>query len=478
MLLATVVGAHRQSGVAARVGVLGGALHHAARRTSGIESMVTRTGSDPVLRGGALGARFDALSEFLQDRRYAWGPRPYLDAEIDWERVEPALSRWCRTRSSEQLEASEGRPWSLAGAPEPALDWSERARELCRVGHFAGAALPESCGVGHGRGIRGRKWAQVRALAATLAPRVRDGQTLVDWCAGKGHLGRTMAHATGADVVLVEQQRGLCDAGAARAREEGLNLRFVAADALGATARRELRAGRFVVALHACGALGGDLVERAVAGEVDALALAPCCHHRISGGDYRPASRAAHAVDLPLTRSDLKLATTEQAHASPAIARARVRGMEWRLGLDLAVIEATGADPRTRIPYLHARQIKVPFRAFCEGMAGRHGLALPRGWDAERTLAAARDRVRMMRGLYLVRWIFRRPLELWLVLDRALRLEEAGYSVEVGVFCARGVTARNLVLVARRAVGSPGALVGPPLLSPDSASAAEGWIGC
>ncbi len=34
----------------------------------------------------------------------------------------------------------------------------------------------------------------------------------------------------------------------------------------------------------------------------------------------------------------------------------------------------------------------------------------------------------------LVRHLFRRPLELWLVLDRALFLQEQGYRVEVGSF--------------------------------------------
>jgi hypothetical protein len=50
----------------------------------------------------------------------------------------------------------------------------------------------------------------------------------------------------------------------------------------------------------------------------------------------------------------------------------------------------------------------------------------------------------------LVRGLFRRPLELWLVLDRALYLEENGYAVQVGEFCDSQLTPRNLMVLAQR----------------------------
>lgn len=55
-----------------------------------------------------------------------------------------------------------------------------------------------------------------------------------------------------------------------------------------------------------------------------------------------------------------------------------------------------------------------------------------------------------MRNLELVRGLFRRPLELWLVLDRALYLSENGYDVQVGEFCDTHLTPRNLMLLAQQ----------------------------
>ncbi len=50
----------------------------------------------------------------------------------------------------------------------------------------------------------------------------------------------------------------------------------------------------------------------------------------------------------------------------------------------------------------------------------------------------------------LVRHLFRRPLEIWLALDRALFLEEQGYEVELGAFCDKPMTPRNLLIRAVR----------------------------
>ena len=60
------------------------------------------------------------------------------------------------------------------------------------------------------------------------------------------------------------------------------------------------------------------------------------------------------------------------------------------------------------------------------------------------------QRLARVRNLELLRNLFRRPLELWLLLDRALYLEEQGYAVRLGHFCPSQLTPRNLLLLAER----------------------------
>jgi hypothetical protein len=55
--------------------------------------------------------------------------------------------------------------------------------------------------------------------------------------------------------------------------------------------------------------------------------------------------------------------------------------------------------------------------------------------------------------LSVVRHAFRRALEVWLVADLASYLDARGYAVEIGQFCARQLTPRNVLISARYAGG-------------------------
>jgi len=84
-------------------------------------------------------------------------------------------------------------------------------------------------------------------------------------------------------------------------------------------------------------------------------------------------------------------------------------------------------------------------------VAARKGLALPAAIDFDAWERLGQRRFAEVTALDLPRQRFRRLLELWLVLDRALFLQEAGYAASIGTFCARDVSPRNLLLQARRA---------------------------
>ncbi|WP_213083289.1 hypothetical protein, partial [Escherichia coli] len=87
---------------------------------------------------------------------------------------------------------------------------------------------------------------------------------------------------------------------------------------------------------------------------------------------------------------------------------------------------------------------------YCRELAALRDLPEPgeRNWAALE--AAGWQRLAEVRNLELVRGLFRRPLELWLLLDRALYLEEQGYRVRLGSFCDYHLTPRNILLLAER----------------------------
>ena len=87
---------------------------------------------------------------------------------------------------------------------------------------------------------------------------------------------------------------------------------------------------------------------------------------------------------------------------------------------------------------------------YCQDLAKLKGLQVTGAPDWAALEQAGWARLARVRNLEQVRNLFRRPLELWLVLDRALYLGEQGFEVRLGSFCPYPLTPRNLMLLAER----------------------------
>jgi hypothetical protein len=122
----------------------------------------------------------------------------------------------------------------------------------------------------------------------------------------------------------------------------------------------------------------------------------------------------------------------------------------WRLGFDSWQRTARGSDSYMPTPSLPLSILGKGFEEFVRELAAHGGIAITAGVDFEYFEAAGWRRLREVAALDLPRVAFRRALELWLVLDRALYLQENGYDVEVGKFCERGLTPRNVLIRAQR----------------------------
>jgi hypothetical protein len=174
--------------------------------------------------------------------------------------------------------------------------------------------------------------------------------------------------------------------------------------------------------------------------------LAPCCYHLHLGDAYRPLSSLS---SLPLTADDVRLAVTETVTAGTRERRLRDRAMAFKLGFAAWRQQLCGDVYRNFKPVPEA-WMRGGFADFMAQMCRREGLAQPLGGDLERFESRGVERQREVFRLSVVRHAFRRALEVWLAGDLAISLEERGYSVELGVFCARELTPRNLLISARR----------------------------
>ncbi|AZE76136.1 methyltransferase [Pseudomonas synxantha] len=387
-------------------------------------------------------ARFKALDGFLIEHQGLWRPRPFTHLHLPWETEHPALSRWLRQRSLAEAEASHNYPHDLP-APAPFPQLAAQALHLSAVDKLPTHTL-EPARHRLNVDVPGRKWQQIEAFGAALNF-VETPTHWLDWCAGKGHLGRRLLQP-GQQLTCLEYDPALVASGQALSDRHNLpaahRLQNVMAD-------MAIDPEHTPVALHACGDLHVRLLQLASAAGCKQLALAPCCYNRITADRYQALSAAGRTSRLQLSIEDLGLPLSETVTAGNRVRQQRDTSMARRLGFDRLQRQLRGCDEYLPTPSLPASWLDKPFADYCRELANLKGLSTGKqDWTALE--AHGWRRLAEVRNLELVRGLFRRPLEMWLVLDRALFLKEQGYNVEVGSFCETALTPRNLMVLAER----------------------------
>jgi hypothetical protein len=399
-----------------------------------------------VLTGEALLARFTVLDAFLIQHQALWKPRPFTHLQLPWETTYIELAGWLRGRSLEDAENAHNQP-ALLDAPEPFASLAAMSLELAAVGDLPAHAL-EAAGHRLNVDVPGRKWQQIEAFASRLHF-AHTPKHWLDWCSGKGHLGRRLLNA-GQQLTCLEYDPALVASGQALSQRHQLHALHVEQDVLAADTATLLNADQTPVALHACGDLHVRLIRLASAAGCKQLAIAPCCYNRISLAQYSPISSAARHSGLQLSIDDLALPMSETVTAGARVRRQRDTSMARRLAFDLLQRQVRGVDQYLPTPSLPSAWLDKTFADYCQHLARLKDLSTigPQDWAALE--ASGWQRLAQVRNLELLRGLFRRPLELWLVLDRALFLIEEGYTVRLGTFCETPLTPRNFLLLAER----------------------------
>ncbi len=393
--------------------------------------------------------RFQALDNWLAQHQALWREKPFTRLRCDWEVDYPELAQWLRQHSLADAEAAHT-GLVLESAPEPLPELLATARQLSAVPDWS-QPLTQSYPEVLERHIPGRKWQQIQAFAtATHKQWLQPGQHVLDWCAGKGHLGRLLAWQRDLPLTCLEHDPVLVDAGNQLSRNLQLSAQHHCQDVLQPAAWRYLQPHHSVVALHACGDLHTTLLQQVVTRGCRQLALSPCCYNRTQAEYYQPLSDLARQSRLQLSREDLALPLQATVTAGQRDRRLRDQSMAWRLGFDLWQREVRGMDDYLPTPSRPQSALQQSFADFCQDLARHHQLDLPPPADWPALEQAGWKRLTEVRNLELLRAVFRRPLEIWLLLDRLLWLQQSGYRVQLGQFCAESLSPRNLLLVAER----------------------------
>lgn len=368
---------------------------------------------------------------------------------LPWAEQHPDLDEWLNSLSFQEIEQYKENPECLAQALMeffPSIAEVKRAIMIDKPSLISSFVLPKH----FDKGIPGRKWQQIEAMGKVLMTH-HQGKQWLEWCAGKGYLGRVLASVSQQPVVSFEYQAELCQSGQQEADVLQLPMHFVQGDAFDHRSVALFEPTTHAVALHACGDLHVRMLQYATQAGIEAISFSPCCYHLTHHEHYQPMSSVAQRSALKLTRKELRLPLQETVTGGDRVKRHRQQEMVYRLGFDALLSKQFGFSSYIPVPSIQKSQLSLGFAAFCAWAIKEKGIVLDlKGINVAHFEQTGLLRFWQMERVSLVQEGFRRLLELWLVLDKALYLQESGYQVSVSEFCERQVTPRNLVVNAWR----------------------------
>jgi hypothetical protein len=302
--------------------------------------------------------------------------------------------------------------------------------------------------------IAGRKWSQI----TRFVPHIPKRQKVLEWCSGKGHLGRLTASHGASSLLSLEWQAALCDTNRELNQRLAINdycdAQVNQCDVMSEAITKHLNHHQFPIALHACGDLHTRLIKQVAEHNMHGVCLAPCCYNLISAETYQALSTMAKQSHLSLSKLDLSLPLRQTVTAGQREQREQSQEKLWRMAFDCWQRQVRFTDEYMPLPTIPKRILKSNFKTFIQWTSEvkQHPELMKNSQsiDALAILDAAQKR---MPGIQQMEWVqhhFQRAIEIWLLLDQALYLQENGYQCEIFEFCEQRFTPRNLMLKACR----------------------------
>lgn len=394
---------------------------------------------------------FETLTNLLALYKALWTESAFVQNELSWQAHYPQLYRELLALSEAELQHLDSDEGLLAflGSHIPELQTLRDSPIATPTCHSWKAPEPATLGVPE------RKRVQIEGFVNALLGAEMTAtpeHSVVDWCSGRGFLARAMHSATGSKVLCLERDNKL------HRTDLPEPITFLTHDVLEPLDSALLERSSLHTALHACGDLHLSMLRQTAQAGIPALACSPCCYHFTAEKIYLGLSRQAQSSKLRPSRDELRLATAETSTANSLDRTLRHRELLWRVAFDLLLRELRGIDAYSRTPSVRKSLLKTNFNTFAQALVielerrGRRDFDFtPLSKAAEaKLLEKAQAKLSYLARLEKAQLAFRRPLELWLLLDRALFLQEHGYRVQIQEFCAKHHSGRNHVLLAKK----------------------------
>lgn len=171
--------------------------------------------------------KFQQLDHYLSDLQNYWRFEAFHHSDYPWARFNPALSDFLDALSEQQFVHYQQFPESLYLRLTAFINPLRSLQDSLFVINKIRASESE-VPFWLTTGIKGRKCSQIAAFAT----QINNAYPVLEWCAGKGHLGRLISWQQTLPVTSIEWQQKLCDLGEAEATKMQISQVFKQADIL------------------------------------------------------------------------------------------------------------------------------------------------------------------------------------------------------------------------------------------------------
>jgi len=276
----------------------------------------------------------------------------------------------------------------------------------------------------------------------------------VDIGGGQGHLSKILAHYLSIPMFCIDKDLELQNIGRKRlnkyptpmtARDVTFINREFGKDNL------SFKKNALSLGLHTCGALANTHIKTATQSDTKVLLNFGCCYLKLDPLTDLNLSKSAKINPLHLSTHALTMASRAHGGISREDFNKKERVKFYRYALHLFLYEELGINKFIGVGNSPDTLYQGTFHDYALFNLKRLKIAFKHGKTDLDHFFNDQKRQEQIKKMFLaniIRWKFGRPLEYYILLDRALYLEENNYTVKVSTYFDEGISPRNIGIMA------------------------------
>ena len=410
-----------------------------------------------------LKKRLKDIAEFLKPYQKIWEneimlmyPDPLADYPPEW--IED-LIRFKDTEDQIRLERRDFK--GLIQNPS-LLNFYERIEELCQIDHSP--QLPDFPETPFSfLYVIPKKQHEIK----NLAPIINDFyvknhiSSVVDIGGGFGLLAQSLVNHYPLKVISLDMDQELQATGKnrheknAKDKSNKVNYQLIKIDEGNKEFQNLLRPQMMSVGLHTCGPLAIHQIKASQESGIKGILNFGCCYHKLAKGrNWQNISRFAQSLASPIEQNVYSLTLASRAHRkmNKKDYDFKLRVKLYRYAIHFLLIDEYGQDKLISLGNTAEKIYNESFAVYAQEQFQRIKLHCHHSPEELNSYFANEKRIKLIHDMLaagLIRNALGRLLEIYLLLDRAIYLEEQGYEAKLMECFDESISPRNIGVLAQ-----------------------------